>query len=409
MPNDIQTTDLAMTASPLFAHVSAIFDLTKTEARRLHERLWRFSAHLRQPRKDDRSCNKTPYFNRWDTNDVTSYITPEDPRYATEETCRRIYETLLALLLEAHGIPASPAKAQRLAERTLGRALQPQSLACVQTGKPITQGDIKRALHYVTQRLGTFEIPTAYRVGLDHGGRHDPGNVGWMKPLHINYILRDELHAYLARANAPRNAIKNALDKIQVKAYATDKQTMPPHFSNRDVRWATWPESVQYTSHYECAMIEMELMVELFEFVGAPPLSEDLHAAILEVRGRPLEPGTRRCYVTGTAMDFDDYVQAAVTPRGGKSAYHVGHILPLTRGGRHEWRNIAWLSDDGNRIQGNDTLDETEDKLLDAVEYHLRRDVEREKRPKSFVDRITRLWDLLNDIREKLGRPRRDW
>lgn len=279
----------------------------------------------------------------------------------------------------------------------------------MQTGKPITDHDIKQALHYVTQRLGAFEIPTAYCTDLNQGGRHEPSNVGWLKPLHINYTLREELRAYLVQAGAPRMAINNALDKIQVKAYATDKQTMPPHFSNRDVRWATWPASVQYASHYECAMIEMELMVELFEFAGAPSLNEELQAAIFAVRGQPVIPGARRCYITGYMLNFEDYVQAAINPQGGKSAYHVGHILPLTRGGRHEPRNVAWLSDDGNRIQGNDTLDETEAKLLDAVVYHLRRDVELERYPESFAKRVAQVWDLLNDIRERLGKRRYRW
>lgn len=57
MPDDIQTTNLDVNASPLFEYVATLFDLNRTEALRLHERLWRFSAHLRQPRKDDRSCN----------------------------------------------------------------------------------------------------------------------------------------------------------------------------------------------------------------------------------------------------------------------------------------------------------------------------------------------------------------
>ena len=387
-------------AKALLSHVRETLGLTAKQSNKLHDRLWRFSAYIRQPRKDDRSCNKTPFFERWDINPQTSYLTAEDPRYASEEECKRVYEMLLALLLEAHGIPDPPPQAIALVEQVLGRPFQPHSLVCVHTGRAISGDDIKRALGYTTQRLGAYEIPTSYCVELHAGGRHVHKNVGWMKPLHINYSLRDVLHSHFTQSGVPMNAINNALDKIQVKAYCTDKQTMPPHFSNRDVRWATWPDSVQYASHYQCAMIEMELIVELYEFVNAPTLDDELTSAIVEIRGRPIQPGTRRCFVTGRYLDYEDYAQAAINPKGGKSAYHVGHIVPLTRGGKHNWKNIAWVSDDGNRIQGNDTLEEIEVKLVEAVEYHLRRDMAMGEPPQEFYDKIEKLWALVKEIGE---------
>jgi hypothetical protein len=313
--------------------------------------------------------------------------------------------TLLALLLEAHEITEPLPQAIALAEQELGRPFKPQSLACVHTGQAIPANDIRRALNYTTQWLGTYEIPTSYHVELDAGGCHEHTNVGWMKPLHINFTLRESLRANLMEVGVPSEAVKTALDKIQVKAYCTDKQTMPPYFSNRDVRWATWPDSMQYSSHYQCAMVEMELMVQLYEFVNAPTLDDELISAVEEIRGFPTRPGTRRCFVTGRFLNYEDYVQAAANPKGGKSAYHVGHILPLTRRGKHAWENIAWMSDDGNRIQGNDTLEEIETKLVDAVEYHLGRDMMMDEPPEAFYDKVSKLWNLLSDIRENLELP----
>jgi hypothetical protein len=85
----------------------------------------------------------------------------------------------------------------------------------------------------------------------------------------------------------------------------------------------------------------------------------------------------------------------------------VGHIQPLTRGGQHAWDNIAWMSDDGNRIQGNDSLQEIEAKLVDAVEYHLRRDMD--SQTPLFNAKVGQLWDLLNDIRSRLGKSEYPW
>ena len=162
---------------------------------------------------------------------------------------------------------------------------------------------------------------------------------------------------------------------------------MPPFFSNRDIRWETWPTSIQYASHFECAMVELELLAQLYEFVGAPKLDDAITSIISKTLGRAIVPNSRRCFVTGRYLDFNSYLEAATYPRGGRSKYHVGHILPLTRQGRHSRENIAWQSDDGNRIQGNDTVDEIEAKLIDIVEYHLRRDMNLEIPPQAFWGR----------------------
>src|SRR5262249_46700312 len=156
---------------------------------------------------------------------------------------------------------------------------------------------------------------------------------------------------------------------------ATDKQTMPPYFSNREPRWGTWPLGPQYASYYDCSLVELELLAQLFEFEGAPLLPPEIAQEVEIARGKPIVPGGRKCFVTGYDLKFVDFIQAAVNPQGGKSEYHVGHILPLTAGGKHNYRNVAWQSDAGNRIQGNDTLEQIEDTLVQSVAYHIRRDL----------------------------------
>lgn len=376
-----------------------LLQLNKTQKKRLIERIETFTFKVRLPRKDERSCNKTPFFERWEISEK-SYLTTDNPLYATREECNKIAISLLLFLIESYGFPVKEVDLHKV-KRFLGRELIPNSLRCPHTNRKIYATDIKKALNYCTQRLGNYEIPLTYKKSLNDGGYHKFDNVTWMKPIHIIYELREDLKQKLREASLSLDAAKRALDKIQVKSYCTDKVTMPPFFSNRDVRWATWHLSHQYSPHYDCAMIELELMAQLYEFRGIPALDQDLAKQLEYIRQRPLKLNSRRCFITGKIMDFESYIEGAINSKGGQSKYHVGHITPLTRGGKHTWTNIAWASDDGNRIQGNDTIEEIEQKLIDAVCYHLSRDLE-EGNIERIKIKIIPLLKIIHNIKEKV-------
>lgn len=378
----------------VLGYIKSYFELSAIQENVLIERLWTFSSKVRQPRKDDRSCNKTPYFDRWDVNSRTSYLSDTDPRYASKEECEQIFLKLITLLLETEGAAFNKKEEfdDILVSSVLGRSLKKNSLKCIITKESITKEDITKSLKYATQRLGSFEIPTGYLKELNEGGRHNHENVGWIKPFHINYQLRLVLRNEIMTAGGSSKSAKNALDKIQVKAYCTDKFTMPPFFSNRDIRWATWPKSFQYSSHYVSCMIELELMRQIFEFGGAPRLDEALKKEIEQKRGKPVIENSRRCYITGKELCFSSYLDGAISPKGGVSAYHVSHIMPLTRGGKHHQTNVEWISGDGNRIQGNDTVNEIEEKLVDAVSYYAVRTTDF---PASIKPKLKNLLEIL--------------
>ena len=225
MPDQINNLRIGSQAISLLPYVSQVFGLSSKELKALVHRLWRFSTSIRQPRKDDGTCNKTPFFDRWDTNSVTSHLKPEDPRYATQAECEKVCASLLALLLEVHSILQPPDAAMTIFQTVVGRPFRPQGFRCVHTNQPISRQDIKTALVYSTQGLGSYEIPVSYRTELNQGGSHKHANVGWMKPLHVNYALRAVLRADLKMGGASAHAIKNAFQKIQVKAYCTDNWT----------------------------------------------------------------------------------------------------------------------------------------------------------------------------------------
>ena len=393
-------------ATALLAEVAAALDIPPKKAELLGERLWRFCSAIRQPRKDDGTCNKTPFFERWDTNPVTSHLTTGDRRYATEQECQRIAASLLALALEAKGAKVPTSAGAKTARQVLGRPLVAGGLRCCYTNQAVTVGDLQLAMDYTTQRLGAYEIPVGYVQDLAAGGRHEIANVRWMKPIHVNYQLRKALATGLVAAGVAGEKAADLLDKIQVKSYCTDKVTMPPHFSNRDIRWATWPEGIQYASHHDCARVELELMAALFEFDGAPALDPALVSAVTSIRGATLAPGARRCAVTGKKLVYQAFVDS-ISSAHGKAEFHVGHLVPLTRGGKHKADNIAWMSGAGNRIQGNDTLDEIEATLAQATAYHMVRDSETGK--PIPPERIGLLLDALNKIRKQKGLPPLAW
>ena len=155
---------------------------------------------------------------------------------------------------------------------------------------------------------------------------------------------------------------------------------MPPFYSNRDYRWATFVRSPQFASRTACRGVEMQLLAQMLEFVGAPPLTAEQRATVEIHLQRPLEIDGCRCPITGQPIVYAAFVEAAENPRAGRSEYHVGHLNPLTRGGLHDWGNVVWMSDAGNRIQGNDSFEEIVALIHRAAEYHQLR-LSRERLP----------------------------
>lgn len=333
-------------------------------ARKLEERLDTIAYKIRLPLPSDRSCNQTPLRDRWIVA-PESYLTAEDPRYALEEDCLAIKAKLLADACEFMDITDIHDDVVEAAEFVLDRELRPGTARCFQTNEPLSLNDLALAATLSTNQVGSGELSVEYRTALNAGGHHRADNVGWVRPPHEIVLLRGILN---------RNRVPGSLlDKVQLKAYSTDKFTMPPYFSNRDYRWATWVASPQFASRTDCRGVELQLLAQMLEFVGAPRLNDRDKAAVESHINRPLEIDGCRCPITGEPIVYAAFLAAAENPQAGRSAYHVGHLNPLTRGGRHDRGNVVWMSDAGNRIQGNDTFDEIVALIQRAADYHRQR------------------------------------
>jgi hypothetical protein len=337
----------------------------KMAAKNLRPRLDTVSRKIRLPLPEDRSCNQTPKQDRWVVYPY-SYLTVNDPRYASEEECNQIEATLLATALEFHDLPKSISdKALAVMEIILHRKPQVESAVSFQMGKSLKLPMLAQSFTISTSQIGSAELPVEYIIPLNEGGSHCSQNIAWIQPSIERLTVRELLRS----TGIPINT----LSKVQVKSYATDKVTMPPHFSNRDYRWATWVDSIQFSTRTQCVKVELELLCQILEFREAPKISAKEQDVIEMHLGRTLLCHPRRCPITGDELSYHDFAEAVSNLAAGKSPYHVGHFIPLTRGGRHIAENVVWMTEAGNRIQGNDTFDEVVALIRRAAKFHIDR------------------------------------
>ncbi len=254
----------------------------------------------------------TKFDHRWSERLAT------DPRGATYDECLQIYSELLATL-------ASEADAR---------------------GELLSRFNRRHVVPY--------ELPIDYE---DRSKGHELGNVVWIwndPEIEPTLTLR-ELIASEEIVGPLASVFKVALGhKVKVKTYLTDRAQTGTYQTNREKRWEYHPEGVQYASRLDCLRIEHKLLSQLCFFDGFPP----------EIRQRLLDRTAinnlelpARCPITRDAMDFEKFRGEIEDPTMGRSSFQVGHLNPLKGPGAgelfgHTARNVAWISNDGNRIQG---------------------------------------------------------
>lgn len=155
------------------------------------------------------------------------------------------------------------------------------------------------------------------------------------------------------------------IDKVQTKSYLTDRALTGGYRTNREKRWEAHPASPQFAFRRDCLAIERTLIAKLAGFKAFPMGTRDY----LIKEGLIYDDAKQaRCPVTLDDLDFELLAHEVSDPTFGRSSYQVGHLNPLKAGETEEFRhtpaNIAWITEDGNRIQGHLTLMETREMLL---------------------------------------------
>ncbi len=155
---------------------------------------------------------------------------------------------------------------------------------------------------------------------------------------------------------------KKNIDKIKTKTYLTDRSQTGKDQTNRAKRWEVLDGDFQHATLEECWSVERKLLRDLVYFSNFP---EDVKNKLITAGAISKSKCITRCPVTWVELDYTDF---ACESKHGESPFQVGHLNPLKSGGKHEGQNVAWMTEDGNRIQGDLKLDEVRKMLIDIYQ-----------------------------------------
>lgn len=267
-------------------------------------------------------CTTTRFNTRWQLADLS------DPRSATTETCVAMMNHLLGLVcswIETDGAE-------------------------------------------LLELMFKFNL-VAYEMPIEYLSRDVPvhrlENVGLIDPKITRRVVK--LRAALLNREDELSDVFQPVykKKVAIKAYLTDRVLTGNHKTNREKRWEANPASVHFASRQACMEIEHSLISEICHFEGFPAhvLDELVDEGLIERGDRP-----RRCPVTLQPLNFDEFAEEVLNPDHGRSSFQVGHMDPLKLDGNewsngHRSENIAWISADGNRIQGSLSVEQTRELL----------------------------------------------
>lgn len=183
-------------------------------------------------------------------------------------------------------------------------------------------------------------------IDVHHNPMHHRENIHW--------ILNDDL-LWLLKARKLLSGVleRQEANKIQTKTYKTDRALTGVDKTNRAKRWEVLANDFQHASISECWSVERKIIRGLVCFEAFP---EDVKNKFIMAQLIDSDAPATICPVTLLPLNYEQLINAA---KHGISQYQIGHLHPLKRGGKHRGDNICWESADGNRIQGDLTMEET--------------------------------------------------
>jgi len=181
---------------------------------------------------------------------------------------------------------------------------------------------------------------------------HTQNNIRLVNLEHLSWLIK-------ARPIYGNILSESSFKKIEVKSFLTDRAQTGADQTNRAKRWEVISQDFQHASLEDCWSVQRKLLESLIGFANFP----DHHRRALQQSGLVGEhvPETL-CPITLVHLDFESFQR---TTEHGHSAHQVGHLKPLKSGGQHTGTNVAWVTDHGNRIQGDNDIDATHQLLRD--------------------------------------------
>jgi hypothetical protein len=207
----------------------------------------------------------------------------------------------------------------------------------------------------------SYESPITYIDPLLNP-LHRPGNITLAHTTDLEWLLK--AREILSEVEAEHRAAIKAIEtnKLKVKVYLTDRSKTGEDMTNRAKRWEVLCADFQHATLEECWSVERKLTEELVGFEGFP---DSIRQGFIAENLIDAAPDTC-CPITLDPLTYADLAVSALSPEHGKSGYQVGHRRPLKSGGKHTGDNVCWQSEDGNRIQGNLTIEQT-GTLIDRI------------------------------------------
>lgn len=207
-----------------------------------------------------------------------------------------------------------------------------------------------------------YEFPVSYQ-NPNAEPLHTVGNVAWSLTNDLEWLTRGRK----LLKDAP-TALRPALrelekKKLEVKVFKTDRALTGKDKTNRAKRWEVLAGDFQHATLEECWSAERKLIADVVCFSDFP---EELRESFCSAGLIPPDAPPTRCPVTLELLSYEQLSTALLDPKHGVSDYQVGHLHPLKRGGKHDGANVCWQSANGNRIQGDLSIEETE-ALLDGI------------------------------------------
>jgi hypothetical protein len=206
-------------------------------------------------------------------------------------------------------------------------------------------------------RMLPYETPIDYVARATASPIHHNGNLAWIwddPEISHTLLLRERIRDSGA-VDSLANVFLHADKKTKVKTYLTDRALTGISKTNREKRWEAHPASVQFAFRRDCLKIEHKLLSQICHFAGFPL---EIRAALLLDNAILDMELPARCPITRDALDFSSLRASLESPEWGQSAFQVGHLNPLKGPGAgrefgHTPANIAWISANGNRVQGS--------------------------------------------------------
>lgn len=297
-------------------------------------------------RLDRISSNIAPLSNvTGNTQTISRWELPKDnAHYATEKECAQIFACLVEDLLGLFG----------------AKRYKTREILNIFNGDTLTKDEIIKIVAG-SSRIGSLELPIEYKVPLNKGGRHSAENLFWYAPLAAIADLR-------AWVKDPM-----IITKIQVKSYLTDRRQTGDYQTNREIRWETNAGSPQFATKTDCVGIELKLLAQISTFVGAPELPKELVSTIEKALGQKFEKDSFKCPISGKPIFYNEFFEKISSPIHGRSGYQVGHLNPLAVSGSHTSLNTSWITDLGNRVQGDSSLEEISNDIFYMAQFHKER------------------------------------